>query len=65
MCSKPKTQAKDPAWKTADAKDTANRGTEQAGVDPMKRIAATQAGGTLGSASSTAGGPVTTSVLGG
>lgn len=63
MCSKPKTQTKDPAWKTASANDTANRGTEQAGVDPMKRIASTQAGGTLGS--STTGGPVTASVLGG
>lgn len=68
MCSKPKKQAapvaKDPAWKTASANNTANRGAEQAAMDPVKRIAATDAGGTLGS-SNVAGGPVTASVLGG
>lgn len=66
MCSKPKKQAapaKDPTWKTASANNTADRGAEQAAVDPAKRIASTQAGGTLGS--STTGGPVTASVLGG
>lgn len=69
MCSKPKKQAApaptgDPTWKTASAKNTANRGAEQAAMDPVKRIAATDAGGTLGS-SNVAGGPVTASVLGG
>jgi hypothetical protein len=54
--------AKDPAWKTASANNTANRGVEQP-LEQNRRIGATADGGTLGTSSGAAG--ATTSVLGG
>jgi hypothetical protein len=68
MCGKksaPAAPAKDPAWKTASAANTANRGVETP-LDQNRRIGATaDAGATLGSSASAAGAAPTTSVLGG
>lgn len=67
MCGKPKTKqpAPDPAWKTASAKDTANRGApEPTTIGDPRRIGGTDAGGTLGGGSPDLANP-TKSVLGG